>query len=392
MAEALQRDPGLLRGQRVVHQRGDQRQRHPPALARLGVDHPQLQVAARADRREQRGAVVVQIGQLGAPLARAAQPVTERQARRCVPRQALRAAHAQHRRIQHVPGPRLPRICQRGRSQRAGRVHPRPDQLPRRLPARRPALQQRRVGERPDQHRPQQVGQPPAVDVGVLGARIHAHLHGGGARHHDPAPRPAAAEVTFHRPVPRMGGLHPALAVQRIGAGARQPQALGGQRRPQHRLVGAQPRRAGGRVGGGRGAQLDLPAGFVRQPRAGREHRAVGRLGQHRQRGRHPGGIHRGSGTSAVMDEPLRLHPDQGRRPDLEADGAQVSFGRSLGQLRGRGHALCRIGRYVGLRWAYGCHRTHHPSVRDKGPVVPAQSAPGQTSTPLNPPTRRSSG
>ena len=50
-----------LGGDRVVEQGGHHRGRHDPAVARLGVDDPELQVPARPDRREQGGQVIVQV-------------------------------------------------------------------------------------------------------------------------------------------------------------------------------------------------------------------------------------------------------------------------------------------------------------------------------------------
>ena len=124
------------------------------------------------------------------------------------------AAHAARR--SRVPG-------QRRRPGAAG-VHPRPDLLPGRHPAGRPALAQRRVRERGHEHRPDRVQQPPppavaGVTVAVV-AGVQADLDRRGAAHHLAAPRAAPVEEGLHGRVPRQVE-HAARRAERIEAESR---------------------------------------------------------------------------------------------------------------------------------------------------------------------------
>src|SRR5215472_9643630 len=157
LPEGFRGGHGLLRRGFVVEQRGDRGGGHDPAVARLRVDDPVLQVAARPDRREQGGQVVGEVFHGRRPLARPAQPVAERQAGRRRPWLAPRPAHAHDLGGQRVVHPYRAGIGvtvaagvagqRRGHRVRgragAARVKPGPDGLAGRLPPGRPSLPQR---------------------------------------------------------------------------------------------------------------------------------------------------------------------------------------------------------------------------------------------------------
>src|SRR5215472_17527849 len=157
LPEGFRGGHGLLRRGFVVEQRRDHRSGHDPAVVRLRVDDPVLQVAARPDRREQGGQVVGEVFHGRRPFARPAQPVAERQARRCRPRLAPRPAHAHDLGGQRVVHPYragigvtvAPAAARQRRGYRvrgrpgAARVKPGPDGLAGRLPPGWPSLPQR---------------------------------------------------------------------------------------------------------------------------------------------------------------------------------------------------------------------------------------------------------
>ena len=111
LGQRLHRAVGDLGGLRVVEQRGRDGERHDPAVvAGLGVDHAQFQMAARAHRREQRRQVVVEVLLGRRPGRPGPDPLAERQpVLRHVPRPAV-PPYAHHRGVEHMIGPRLPRL------------------------------------------------------------------------------------------------------------------------------------------------------------------------------------------------------------------------------------------------------------------------------------------
>ncbi len=166
----------------------------------------------------------------------------------------------------------------------------------------------------------------------------------------------------LHRDVARVVQHHPAGAGQRVGAGAGEAQALGGEGVPQGGEVAPGVGDAAGEAVGGRGAELDLTAGFEGEDGAGGERVPVGaaqwqcvQCGVQSFRG--DGFV----GTSVVVDEPLQLDADQPGRADLEADAGHVVARGGFGQRghrsggRSRGLPVGRTGR------SEGYHRTHHP-------------------------------
>ncbi len=129
---------------------------------------------------------------------------------------------------------------------------------------------------------------------------------------------------------------HPSGAGQRVRPGAGESQALRREGGPQGGQIAPGVVDAGQEAGGGRGAELDLSAGFEREARTGGERGTVGAAeGQRLQCGVDQFGPYGPGGTSIVVDEPLDLDTHQSRRSDLEADARHVAARPRFGQ---RGH------------------------------------------------------
>ncbi len=299
-------------------------------------------MAARPHRREERRQVVGEVVLGGRPGPSAARPGPEGQLLGHLPRPVL-GPYAHHRRVERVRRPRGPRIgAVVGRREDAAGVQLRPRRLPGRAPARGAAQVQRRIRERGHQDRAQQVRQPPAPSVaeraGLLVARVHADLHGGGAAHHGPPGRTAPVEVGLHGVVARLAQ----QAARRVPgvlavSGERDPEVA--QRGPGEREVMGGVRHAGGEGFGGQRAELQLTAGLEGERRSQRQGAGPGG-------GRsHPGRRHGTERIVQVVQEPFEFDPDPARWPGLEADAVHEILGLGLrdgsrGVLPVR-HALC---------------------------------------------------
>ncbi len=239
-------------------------------------------MAARSDRREQRGHVVVEVLPGGRPRHPGPGPLPEGESLGHLPR-TVPVAHAHHGRVQHVPGPDGARVgVQYGAARPAG-ADLRPAQLAGGQPAGGPAAGDGGVGEHGDQDRAQLVRQPPAPHMaegsGLLVAGVHAHLHGGGGAHHGAAGGAGTVETGLHGVVARFAqkaaGSLPGVVTE----------AHEGQSVPaQHRADGVQVGGDGGDAlhqgGGGRRAQLQLAAGLngERRPQGHGAQSGVGRF------------------------------------------------------------------------------------------------------------------
>ncbi len=322
---------------RIVQQGGDQQRRHHPGVAALGVDHAQLQPAARSDRWKQRGQVVLGIVQRRPALRGvAAQPGPQRCLRRRGPRHRLRAAQAEQPRVERIAGPGGARVVVGLGRAGAPRVHMRPDGLPGRPPSGRDSLPQRGVGKGGDQYRAQPVHQRPAEAVagGAMAVRgggsgrqragvlpgVDVHLDGGGGAHHHPAPVPGGVEVRLHRPVARQveDALGGAVGLK---AAALQHQAGRRQGRAQLGQVGGSLLQAADGAGGRARAQLHLPAGLQGDPAPVRQPVQRPQLGQ---RCPQPLDRHRSQRVQLVADQPFQLDPGAPGRTGLEADPGDV--------------------------------------------------------------------
>ena len=226
----------LIGGPGVLEQGPRDRGRDDPAIPGLRVDHPQLQVATRPHRGEQRGQVIGEVIQRGrppgapaaafpvaaavaavaAPAAAAtgpvADPVAEGQAGRRGPGRRPGPAHQHQLGVQRVSDVAVTRVtgvssvAVAGWRPGAPRVEMPPDFLAGGPPAGRLALAERGVRERGHQHGPDVVGEAPAPAVAAGGrgiaAGVQAHLDRRGVAHHLAAPRAAAVKELLHGRVP----------------------------------------------------------------------------------------------------------------------------------------------------------------------------------------------
>ena len=200
---------GGVGGARILQQCPGHRGRHDPAVPALRVDHPQLQMAARAHRWEQRGQVIGEIVDRGRPFTAqfAAQPAAEGQPARRDPGRPAVPADQHELGVQRVGRVRVTRVAVVGRGEGAAWVEVSPDLLTGRPPARGASPPQRRVGERGHQHRSDVVSEAPAPAVAALHrgflSGIEADLHRCGVAHHLAAPGAGAVEEFFHGRVAR---------------------------------------------------------------------------------------------------------------------------------------------------------------------------------------------
>ena len=197
----------LIGGPGVLEQGPRDRGRDDPAIPRLRVDHPKLQVATRPHRGEQRGQVIGEVIQRGrppgfpaaafpvaaagiGPVATAtgpvADPVAEGQAGRRGPGRRPGQAHQHQLGVQRVSDVAVTRVTRVSSVAVAGwrpgapGVEVPPDFLAGGPPAGRLALAERGVRERGHQHGPDVVGEAPAPAVAAGGrgiaAGVQAHL------------------------------------------------------------------------------------------------------------------------------------------------------------------------------------------------------------------------
>ena len=366
LLQRLHRGHRGLRRDRIVEQGGHHGGRHDPAVARLGVDHPQFQVPARPDRREQGGHVIREVVGGGRGPDRAAHPVAEREPGRRGPPAGAGITEQHDLGVEHVAHPGVPGIgifrpgcaaVRRAwfhllRGPGAAGIEPGPHGLAGQLPAGQPAVLERGVGERCHQHRAQPVQQVPAPPesggAALLLARVHAHLNGGGTAHHDPAPGAAAVEELFHGRVARQVQ-HAAWGSEGIEAMPREAEPGRGDGLAEGREVAVSRRHAAAQAGRGRGTQLDLAAGFGRQPTPARERPGLVQAGEGCG---HSPLVNGESRVPAVTHQPFQLDPDLPGWAGLESDPVRLLLRRPFGQ---------RWARRAGIIAALRGHRLPRP-------------------------------
>lgn len=319
-------------GDRVVEQRDQSEHHGGPQGVRHAVQVADLQPLPRAHRREQRGQVVLQVGDSGPAAAQQhppVHPVGERHPAR--DRLGVRGVHQHHRGLERVARPVGARVvaasAQDGAAAR--RVHPPPHPLPAGHPAGEIAVQHRRVGRHRNHGGAQGMCQPHPRRPAFPRPGVHVDLNRHRGCHHCRARLAGAAggEEPFHGAVAG-AGVDPLGRPQRVGTQKHQTQPGLGERGPQHGLVAAHGVDGRQHAVGRRAGQLDGPARLHRDPAA---------AGQRGQRVEHRGDLVPARPAARVLRVvavgfDFQTHPAQ-RRVRQTAPGDVMRDGRGVGQL-----------------------------------------------------------
>ena len=320
-----------VRGSRVVEQGGQGEHHRGPDRVGHAVEVAHLQESAGPHRREQRGQVVVQIGDRRSAVAEQhppVGPVRERHPLR--DRRRIGVVHQHDRRAQRVAGPVTGRVVAALAEDRPAprRVQLAPHPLTRGLPPGEAAVEHRRVRGDRDHRRAQCMRQPHPVGPRPPWACLDVDLHRRGRGHHRRACGTglAGVEELFHRVVagPRV---HPRGRPQRVGAEQHQTQPGLREGRAQRRPVRGHGRDRRRRIARRRAREFDGTARFDGDQTAARQRR------QRRDRRRQLVPPRSSRRIGQVITVRLDLEPDPAHRTVRQAPVEQVLCGdRCAGQ------------------------------------------------------------